>query len=94
MSLFVVNDLYELKKIINYKIEIVPQINITICNKNYKIISSILHHGNTINEGHYTNILIKNNEFIQINDTKINHFKWINDVTEFYVIFLEEIENN
>ena len=43
LSLFVVNDIYELKKIINYKIEIVPQINITICNENYKMISHSLH---------------------------------------------------
>ena len=55
-------------KITNYKINEVPKTIIVINKQRYTIISGIFHHGNSIEFGHYTNMLRKDKHWIKISD--------------------------
>ena len=62
------NESNNIVKLSNCKITNIPNTYINIDNKIYKVSNAIFHHGNSIDEGHYTNMLRKNNTWIRVDD--------------------------
>lgn len=62
----------------------------------FRAIGAILHHGDSINHGHYSSIILKNNEWIHVTDTIIeplNVKSLINHQSNcnIYLLFLEKL---
>lgn len=58
----------------------------------YKIISAIFHNGESITNGHYTNIVRgKYREWISINDSKIKQCSWPRNSKNAYIFFAEKV---
>lgn len=64
---------------------------VSINNKFYKVSSAIFHHGKSIENGHYTNMIYNNNIWFRVNDESIQpNAVWPEFVKDVYMIFLEE----
>lgn len=66
---------------------------VRINKKNYKVINCILHHGKSIETGHYTSMIRQNNQWFEINDMLIKKRSWPRGAKDAYLLFLEEFTN-
>lgn len=78
-------------KITNFRINNIPKAKISIEKKIYKVISGIFHHGNSIANGHYTNMLRKENNWLKVYNSFINKKPWPKGAKDAYILFLERI---
>lgn len=67
-----------------------PTTKVSLNKKKYKVVSGIFHQGN-LNRGHYTNVLRENNNWIQVNDSRVKKAQWPKSAKDVYILFLEEI---
>lgn len=91
LQLFLVTANYEISKITNFKLKNTENETVLINSKMYKVVSVIFHHGSSIESGHYTNMLRKNNNWLRINDKQMRQEEWPQHAMDAYILFLEEI---
>lgn len=84
-QLNIVNDFYQ--KVNNLKLSGVPSTEIKINDKIYSFSGAVFHHGKSINSGHYTAIVRKNNQFYKINDNVVSICTWPRNSKEVYLLF-------
>ena len=65
----------------------------TIGGQKYQASCAIFHHGELMEQGHYTSWIKKKNGWIQINDANISKQKWSRNSKDMYIIILEKIKN-
>lgn len=64
---------------------------VSINKKLYKVSSVIFHHGQSIEHGHYTNMIYKNGIWFKVSDTLIqSNALWPENVKDVYMIFQEQ----
>ena len=90
LGLFSVNNEVT-SKITNFRINGIPTAKIVINKKKYKVINGIFHHGNTLQCGHYTNMLRKNQQWFKVSDNDIKKAPWPKGAKDAFILFLEEI---
>ncbi|XP_078051870.1 uncharacterized protein LOC144478021 [Augochlora pura] len=79
-------------KINNVNIKAVPTTILHIASKSYRVISAILHHGESINKGHYTCLLRqKNSKWIHADDCNIRPTRWLRGAKDAYMFILDNI---
>ena len=78
-------------KITNYKINEVPKTIIVINKQRYTVISAIFHHGNSIELGHYTNMLRKDKHWIKVSDSCFCKKPWPKGAKDAYIFFLKRV---
>ena len=98
--LIIVLKLFEYKdnqsfKIENVKIKSIPNSVVKLRNENFKTLSAIFHHGDSLDCGHYT-AMLRNNEskWIKTNDLKVEENNWPRNAKDVYILLLEKISPN
>ena len=76
-------------KITNYKINEVLKTIIVINKQRYTVISGIFHYGNSVELGHYTNMLRKDKHWIEVSDSSVCQKPWPKSAKNAYLFFLE-----
>ncbi|KYN50409.1 hypothetical protein ALC57_00046, partial [Trachymyrmex cornetzi] len=85
-----------ISKITKYSIKSVPSDKVYIGEGLYRVCSAIYHHGNSVETGHYTNMLkvVKTNksEWIYVSDQTVLRKQWPRGSKDAYIFFLEKLK--
>lgn len=71
---------------IKFNLNSINQNNITLDKNIYEFSSAILHHGSSIQNGHYTSILKKNTKYYYADDERVQQFRWSESFQDIYVL--------
>ncbi|XP_067215692.1 uncharacterized protein [Linepithema humile] len=77
-----------------FTLRAVPTTKVIIVGQLYKVMSAILHHGPSIEKGHYTSICREemSNIWIEADDALIKKRQWPRGAKDVFVIFLQKID--
>lgn len=59
--------------------------------KTFKVVNAILHHGQTMEEGHYTSFVKFGHSWIEANDSIIAKKSWPRNSKNVYLLILEQV---